>query len=183
MNANLNLKTIMIISLCTACEPLADGKTGSDPNWGDNVGIVEHGSTVSGDLADGEIIDLAWAANSSVACWPTTEDVNFSGNHVFYATDIPPNSLLTATVSPDAGVDANVYIIEMGTTAYSVPPDVSSAVTCEAGYPQSTDSNPGEEDSASVNALNNPYNVLIGVAGSEGNTSGSYSLTISLEDY
>ncbi len=153
----------------------------ADGPWPSNVTEIDAKTTLSGDLADGEIIDLDWADLSTVACWPGTEDLNFSGTHLFYATYQPDYTDLVVTVTPDAGVDASVYVMQMGTTSYYVPPDVSSVVTCEAGYDQINDSNPGDPETASVMAVNNPYNVLIGVAGAEGVNAGGFTLELVLE--
>ena len=109
--------------------------------------------------------------------------MNFEGNHVFFGTYQPDYSELTVTVTPDdGGVDLSVYVMQFGATNYYVPPDVPSAVTCEAGYDQVNDSNPGDPESAMVMAVNNPYNVLIGVAGADGHTAGGFTLEIELAE-
>ena len=174
------MRAILLSILLIGCEEKLGGS-----EWGSEVSPIENTDTISGDLSEGAILDsLDWADDSAVACWPGTEDLNWTGNHVLYSTTQPPNTLLTATVTPDnADVDVNVYILQQGGSAYQVPPDVTSAVTCEAGYNQSTDSNPGEEESAATTATTNGYNILIGVAGPEGVTSGGYSLSLTLEDY
>ncbi len=148
--------------------------------WPGNVTEIDSTTVVTGDLADGELIDLDWADLSTMACWPGTEDLNFDGTHVFFATYQPDYTDLVVTVTPDAGVDASLYVMQMGTTNYYVPPEISSVVTCEASYDQVNDSNPGDEESASVMAVNNPYNVLIGVAGAAGVTSGGFTLELEL---
>jgi len=146
---------------------------------------IEVGGSISGDLSDGEILsDLDWAQNSAVACWPGTEHINFMGSHIFFSASQDPHSLLTATVTPSASdLDVNVYILQQPEGTVQIPPNVTSVVTCEVGFPQSTDSNPGVEDFASVTAINNGYDVLIGVAGPEGVTSGAFSLDITAEPY
>ena len=75
-----------------------------------NVNSLSVGESISGDLSEGEILsDLDWAQNSSVACWPGNEHINFMGNHVFYSVSQDPHTLLTATVTPDnEDVDVNV---------------------------------------------------------------------------
>ena len=178
------MRALIFVAALSGCEENFS-KTTSDPNWGNGVSVIEYSGSVAGDLAEGQMLSsLDWADDSSVACWPGTEDLNWSGSHVFYAMDQPSNSKLTATVDPDdAYIDVNVYILQQGTGDHQVPPEVSSVVSCEAGFPQSTDSNPGEEDSAYTIATSNEYNVLIGVAGPEGVTSGGYTLTIQIEDY
>ena len=153
--------------------------------WGGGVESVELNSETSGNLSNGFVLDdLSWSSNSSVACWPGNEDINFMGTHVFYSAYQTPHSKLTATVIPqDASVDVNVYMLQQSTNSYQVPPDVTSVVSCEVGFPQSTDSNPGEQDSAYVIAIEKEYNVLIGVAGPQDVNSGAYTLRLEIEDY
>ena len=150
-----------------------------------NVTSLSGGDSISGDLSEGEILsDLDWAQNSSVACWPGNEHINFMGNHVFYSVPQDPHTLVTATVTPaNEDVDVNVYILQQSEGNSQVPPNVTSVVSCEVGFPQSTDSNPGEEDSASVTAIEKSYFNVIGVAGPKDVVSGGYTLTITVEDY
>ena len=169
---------ILLFLPLLACEELSKAVAG-------NVTSVSVGDSISGDLSEGEILsDLDWAQNSSVACWPGNEHINFMGNHVFYSVPQDPHTLLTATVTPaSADVDVNVYILQQIEGNSQVPPEVSSVVSCEVGFPQSTDSNPGEEDSASVTAIEKSYFNVIGVAGPQDVVSGGYTLTITTEPY
>lgn len=138
--------------------------------------------TVDGDLSTGKTMALDWAARSSVACFPATENANFSGNHVLYGTQIPKDSTLKITAVPKApGVDVSLYAYEIGSTKYSVPPNLGSVTSCEAGYDAKNDSNPGASESVTLNATTNPYNVVIGVAGPAGVTSGAYTLKLELQ--
>ena len=51
--------------------------------------------TIEGDINKGVIIqDLSWAWNSSVACFPATQQKSFNGNHVLYETQLPPHAIL-----------------------------------------------------------------------------------------
>jgi len=139
--------------------------------------------TIEGDLNEGEVIDLNWADQSTVACWPGTENDNFTGPHVFYGSYIPRSSKLTATATPAEGVDLSLYVIELLSDEYDVPPNLERCVSCEASYDAISNSNPGEVESTYVTAIDSPYNVLIGIAGAAGHTSGGFSLSVSLEDY
>lgn len=143
---------------------------------------TESGKTVTktGNLDTGGLIDLGWAANSAVACFPATENVNFSGNHNVYRASLPKNSEMTITVEPtDPSVDVSLYAYTVSSTdTTSIPPNVSSAVSCEAGYDQSHDHNPGATESVKLVAINNPYNVFIGVAGAGAAKSGAYKLKV-----
>ncbi|MFO0613732.1 MAG: hypothetical protein U0414_14150 [Polyangiaceae bacterium] len=145
---------------------------------------AESGKTIttSGKLDTGGVIDLAWAANSSVACFPATENLNFNGNHNVYRAALPKNSEMTVTVEPlDPTLDVSLYAYTVSSTdTTSIPPNVKSAVACEAGYDQSHDHNPGSSESVKLIAINNPYNVFIGVAGAGATKTGSYKLKVQL---
>jgi hypothetical protein len=138
---------------------------------------------VKGNLSSGKTIELAWAANSSVACFPATEFDNFRGNHVFYGFQLPKQSVVTITAIPDdPKTDVNLYAYSIGATDFKrVPPNVPTATSCEAGYDQKTDKNPGVTEKVTLNATTNPYNVIVGVAGPKGVTSGGYTLKVELK--
>lgn len=176
---------LLLLSLL-ACENILSDKFSDENGYGEETGIVtlDVNEIRSDNLSAGEVIDISWAENSTVACWPGTENMNFSGAHVFYTMEQPPHSRLTATVIPSSNnLDVNVYIIQQEIGGNQFPPDVHSVISCEAGYPAATDSNPGESDSAFIDAITNSYFVIIGVAGAEGFLSGDYTLETRLEDY
>lgn len=139
--------------------------------------------TVKGKLEDGGKIDLGFAAKSAVACWPATENVNFTGNHVVYRTSIPPYSDMIVTATPtDAKTDLSVYAYMVGSgDTKTIPPNVNSAITCEAGYDQKTDNNPGKPETVKVNALKNPYTVYVVVAGANATVAGAYDLKVEIK--
>ena len=134
----------------------------------------------TGKLESGGKFDLSFASYSSNACWPATENVNFNGNHVLYRTTIPPQSEMIVTAEPqDAKTDVSVYAMMIGATDTThYPPNVPSCVSCEAGYDQKKDSNPGVAEKAKLQATTHGYNVIIGVAGANGTTAGNYKLKI-----
>lgn len=143
------------------------------------------GSTVkvSGDLATGNIMDLGFAAKSSMACFPATENVNFEGKHVLFGASLPAQSIMTVTVVPDdPKLDLSVYAYTISSTDFtSLPPTVSSAVSCEAGYDAQHDSNPGASESVKLTAVTHPYNVVIGVAGVKGTKTGTFKLKVEVK--
>ena len=122
-----------------------------------------------GNLSAGKTMDLQWAAQSSVACFPATEYDNFRGNHVLYATQIPKYSEMVITVTPDdPKTDVSLYAYEISTTDTThVAPNLPSCVACEAGYDQKKDSNPGVTEAIKLNSTTHGYNVIIGVAGAQ----------------
>ncbi|MBO86805.1 MAG: hypothetical protein CL927_15750 [Deltaproteobacteria bacterium] len=183
------LSAALLLTLAMGCE---DGKTDSgatvnpctadesNGGWPASVQPACVGQDIIVSLGSGAAIDLDWADESDVACFPGTENLNFDGNHVFFWFAQPESSILTVTATPKSGVDSSVYVIQSA-NRYEVPPGVVSAVACEAGYDAQTDSNPGEADDAIVTATTNPYDILIGVAGAGGTTSGAVTLSLSLE--
>lgn len=141
---------------------------------------------VKGNLSEGEVIsDLSWASQSSTACFPATQNAKFKANHVLYHMDLPPKSILNIKLIPDnpEGPAMSLYGYQIGTTNYSVVPELSSAVSCEADHINDRPVRGKVEDgtrSLYFNATTNPYNVVIGVTGVEGAT-GGYTLQIELE--
>ncbi|MDD3861210.1 MAG: hypothetical protein PHW83_13540 [Bacteroidales bacterium] len=140
---------------------------------------------VVGNLSKGiKIDDLSWAYNSSVACFPVTQKLKFNGNHVLYWTVIPPNSELFIKVIPDdPESDFSIYAYQIGTDNYSLVPNLSSCVTCEAqhkwDYPKAGKTQDHTRE-ISLNAIDNPYNVVIGVVGANKLKKGSYKLELRL---
>jgi len=141
---------------------------------------------VKGNLDQGETItDLTWASNSSVACFPATQNNNFKAKHSLFHTALPPRSIMKIKLIPDdtSGAAMSLYAYQIGTTNYSVVPKLSSAVTCEADHIKDRPVVGKVEDgtrSVELNATTNPYNAVIGVSGAEG-ASGGYTLQITLE--
>ncbi len=141
---------------------------------------------VKGNLDNGEeISDLSWADRSSTACFPGTQFSKFRANHVLYHMDLPPRSILKITLIPDdtSGPAMSLYGYQIGTTNYSVVPELGSAVTCEADHINDRPVRGKVEDgsrSIRLNATTNPYNVVIGVSGQEG-ASGGFTLQVELE--
>ncbi len=153
--------------------------------WSSKVTVVEAkaGATVeaSGDLAKGATMSLNWAARSSVACFPATENLNFEGNHVLFATALPKRSVMKITAVPDdPTTDVSLYALQIGASDTRLPPATQTATTCEAGYDAKADANPGAAETVTLNATTNPYNVVIGVAGTRGTTSGKFKLEVEL---
>jgi len=145
------------------------------------IELPDGDQTVTGNLSNGEVLsDLSWAWNSSMACFVEPGKSWYEGNHVFYQIDLPAKSTieiyLTATNPSD---DIAVYAYSKGEGDKTIPPNVTSSVSCEASPSNSTAIN--GEKYLYLNAVNNPYSIIIGVAGATGLTSGEYSLKIDIE--
>jgi hypothetical protein len=159
--------------------------------WPSNVTPVESkpkdSVTVSGDLANGAIMeDLSWAASSSNACFVSLQNWKFSGNHVLYATTMPPRSIMIITVSPvDANGNLSLYGYMMGGTEHRVVPDLPSCITCEADYkwdrPVKNKVQTSERKIEFQNPTKNTYNIVIGVSAPKDVTTGQFNLKIKLK--
>ncbi|MBK6525622.1 MAG: hypothetical protein IPG07_08740 [Crocinitomicaceae bacterium] len=149
---------------------------------------AERGKTLSyqADLSKGTIIqDLSWAANSSVACFPATQNAKFSGNHIFFVTEIPAQSEMTITLIPDdVNSNMSIYAFTVGTTSTVMVPELTSCVSCEADHKWDYPKKGKTQDhtrSVYLNATTNPYRVVIGVAGAEGLMNGTFVLDVALK--
>ena len=145
---------------------------------------------VTGNLKDGaKLSSLRWAERSSVACFPGTRFVMFTGNHVFYRIVLPKRSAMKVTVEPKNGKAINLYALRQGMRRQSVPPNVTSAISCEASYPIYANLPGGRtvrnKDSGirkiEYISINRPYRILIGVAGANGLTEGDFVLKIEIK--
>ncbi len=149
---------------------------------------AERGKTLSykGDLSKGTIIqDLSWAANSSVACFPSTQNAKFNGNHIFFETEIPAQAEMTITLIPDdVNSNMSLYAFTVGTTSTVMVPELTSCVSCEADHKWDYPKKGKTQDhtrSVYLNAATNPYRVVIGVAGAEGLVNGTFVLDVALK--
>lgn len=135
-----------------------------------------------GKIDAGTEIDLAWAAKSSVACFPATRFEHFDGNHVLYRFDLPKYTTAKIELVPKKpDLDLSLYAYTLGTTNVELPPDVNGVVSCEASYGSRSISNPynpGEPEEVELVAINNPYNAFIGVAGARGLKKGDFQLKV-----
>ncbi|MEZ4992018.1 MAG: hypothetical protein R2824_16470 [Saprospiraceae bacterium] len=136
-----------------------------------------------GDLAEGELMnDLSWAWSSNNACFPKTQEEQYKGHHQLYLTEIPAHSEMTITLVPDDPQEnLNLYAYSFGGDLRLVP-NLSSCVSCEAGY-QPRQGLKKHLRQVELRAVNRPYQVVIGVAGGKGVTSGAYQLQIQVKDY
>lgn len=144
-------------------------------------------SLFEGQLNEGQTIPLRWAENSAVACFPGTRFVEYQGNHVLYRMTMPAYSDLKLTVTPkDPKHRINIYALRLGVNNLGTPPNISSAISCEAGYPiyagTPNFNAPAEPRSVSYISVNRPYTILIGVAGAKGVLEGAYELKVALKE-
>ena len=170
-------KAAWLLALMTACSGGDDGGSvnGRTIN-GVNLPDREPDVTRTGDLSTGTTIDLSWADDSEIACFPGNENSNFNGNHVFFTEDRQGLEYAYIAVDPDSGVDTSFYVLQYS-GAVGTPPDVGSPALCDAGYDASGDSNPGSADAAEIYG-NGDWALEIGVAGANGETAGAFTVSI-----
>jgi hypothetical protein len=159
--------------------------------WPGEVTVVESigndSVIVSGDLANGKKIeDLRWASNSSNACFPTTQNIKFMGNHVFFTTAIPPHSIMNISVMPaDDTANLSIYAYMSGTQEHYLVPNLPSCITCEADHKWDGKWKGKIQTAERKVEFNNPtdryYNILIGVTAPIDVTTGQFNLKIKVK--
>ena len=78
----------------------------------------------------------------------------------------------------------SIYAYMDGTNSKSFPPNLPSCVSCEAEHKWDYPKRGKTQDhlrTVYLNAVNNPYRVVIGIVGAEGLTNGSFILKIKTE--
>lgn len=147
---------------------------------------------VSGNIKNGQILSsLRWAEQSNVACFPGTRFEMFNGSHVLYRITLPAASSMVVTVTPKDNAQISLYALRQGASAadQTVPPNVRSAISCEASYPiyanlpggrtvKNKDDGTRKVEYISVGS---PYSILIGVAGAKGATDGEFTLKVEIK--
>ena len=143
---------------------------------------------VKGNLSEGIAMpDLSWAWNSSVACFPATEQDHFQGQHVLYMVDVPRYSELTITVIPaDKQADYSLYAYQAGEIgSNNLVPQLSSCIRCEAAHKWDRPVRGRTQDHTrtvhDILAINNPYQAVIAVVGPKGLMEGEFSLQIEMK--
>ena len=135
--------------------------------------------SLSGNLSQGELMeDLSWAWNSSNACFVATQATKFKGNHLLYQTELPGRAELYIRLKPTGGnKKLSLYAYSIGKSSNRIVPNLPSCVSCEASF-RSDFGQAQSERVVRLNAINNPYKVIIGVAGEEGITEADYTLEL-----
>lgn len=131
--------------------------------------------------------DLSWAWNSSNACFVEHQKKKFSGNHKLYIVDLPKYSEMEVTLIPkDKNANMSLYAYEVGkVSADNLVPNLSRCIRCEADFkwdrPVKGKSQDHTRKVSNLVAINNPYQVVIGVAGADGLKEGSYAIEIRMK--
>ncbi len=130
------------------------------------------------------LTSLDWAWSSQNACFVEPRAEFFTGNNVFFRTEIPKYSTMVIRLIPkDKSANLSLYAYSGGHGA--LPPDLPSCVSCEADFKQErrTVGKPPQDHTRSVElrAVTRPYPVTIGVVGANGLTEGAFYLEISVK--
>ena len=147
---------------------------------------------VTGNIKDGQILSsLRWAEQSNVACFPGTRFEMFNGNHVFYRITLPAASAMTVTVTPKDNAQVSLYALRQGASVadQTVPPNIKSAISCEASYPIYANLGGGrtvknkDDGTRKVEyiSVGSAYSILIGIAGAKGATDGEFTLKVEIK--
>ncbi len=147
---------------------------------------------ITGNITDGQILSsLRWAEQSNVACFPGTRFEMFNGNHVFYRVTLPAASSMVVTLTPKDNAQISLYALRQGSSAadQTVPPNVRSAISCEASYPIYANLGGGrtvknkDDGTRKVEyiSVGSSYSILIGVAGAKGATDGDFTLKVEIK--
>lgn len=145
---------------------------------------------IKGNIDKGTVISMDWAQQSSVALVPATRFEQFDGKQVFYRIGLPARSVIKIRMTPQQGKKINLYALRQSARGQGqVPPNVTSAISSEASYPiyanlgggrQARNPDKGYRE-VEFMSVNNPYSILIGVSGAEGETEGEFTLHIELK--
>lgn len=183
-----NLIKLTIFAIILAMPLIASAQKAT--SWPKEVTIIEskgnETASAVGDLANGSIMeDISWAWNSSNACFPGTQSLKFRGNHVFFATTMPPRSIMKIVVTPDdTSSDLSMYAYMIGGTEYRLVPNLPSCITCEADHkwdrPVKGKVQTHERKAGFQNPTQNTYNILIGVTAPKGITTGKFKVEIKM---
>lgn len=144
--------------------------------------------TVRSNLSRGKAISyLSWLSSSSVACFPGTRNVKFTGNHVLFATRLPRYAEMEIQVTPDnKNANLSLYACFISTLDYSsVVPDFIYCTSCEADckwdYPKGGKIQTHRRK-VSLDTTTAFYNIIIGVAGVDKLKSASFTLSMKIKD-
>ncbi len=184
----LSLLTLLVLTVCLCGATIVSAQDKPKVNVIDTMAVNQDGvanqiMTVQGSLAGGvKLKSLDWAWMSSNACFPQTQAARFTGNHVLYALELPPHSIMTVTVKPkNDSTNLSIYGYQIGVEKVILPEDLQYCVTCEADHERQY-LRRGEVRTGTrtmrFNAIGNSYKVIIGVAGANNLTEGDFTLEI-----
>jgi hypothetical protein len=136
-----------------------------------------------GDLKDGVFVhDLSWAWSSQNACFVAPRKNNFTGHHILYLASIPAKAEIAIELQPKAEANMSLYAYSLA-GEYEYVPDLPRCISCEASFsygPYGRSSYKEEEGKrkVSLRAGQRPLKIVIGVAGADQLSEGTFILGI-----
>lgn len=196
---NLTTLSTFIFSVFVAtCQE--EGQNESDSLSDTNTSVVREGPMVysfepipngtvrySSNLSEGSTLsDLSWAWSSQNACFPETQKMKFTGNHVFFTGIIPSYSEMIITVIPDdPSNNFSLYAYEIGENSTDLVPNLPRCIRCEADHKWDRPKKGQTQDHTrivrDILAIASPYRVVIGVTGANGLAEGGFTLQIEMK--
>jgi len=182
------LAALLVFAGCRGEGTETGSDTGFVNSWpgGDNgsdVPLRPPDRVVDGTLVEGVELgsdeDLAWANSGALACWTTLENPNFYGKHVWYDFDQQDGRDVYLRLIPNDGRDLSLYGAQRSVGNRSVPPDLVLSGTGDCKYVYGPRPNPGQPEALCMPGFPGyAYSLLIGVAGSHGETESPFQLQI-----
>ena len=127
------------------------------------------------EVADGKVWENAWAWQSTVACFAASMSSSYNGPQSLLILPQKAGTDLVVRVKPAAGVDVAVYGIQHGAMSRGQrPPTVSSAWRCTTSWLAGA----GQPEVFKLSSGNGELEVVLGVVGSKGTTSGAVTVEV-----
>lgn len=163
-----------------------DTDTDVNNNWtgDDNYGPAPTRAAdqvIHGNLSSGSVpTSVSWIEAEPFYCGAAVGD-SYTGAHVYHTYEQTGATDLYVRLTPDAGLDMSLLLIQRADGSTATPPASGSAPggggDCDAAY--DSDGNPSQPEVTCGAAFTGyEYSVLIVVSGAEGLTSGAYQLEI-----
>ena len=146
--------------------------------------VVNQTVFLKGNLNQGAPMDnLSWAWKITVGCFKSIQKNEFSGNHVFYSTTLPPHTSIEIIVKPESRTtNFSVYAYLLDANDFSTVPDLKTCIACEADFKRDDDKLLDNRRRVVLTTNNDANHVIIGVVGAKGLKTGEFTLEISTYD-
>ena len=126
-------------------------------------------------------LDWAWSAQN--ACFVEPRAPFFTGNKVFFRTEIPTYSTMVIRLTPK-DKRQNMSLLAYSGGHGALPPELYSCVSCEADFQQERQNISRPKNShrrqVELRAVNRSYPITIAVVGANGLTEGDFTVEITV---
>ena len=130
-------------------------------------------TTLTGNLNEGNFVDLRFGTRASVNCFAEKEKHQFNGKHVFYTFQVPAGTKVLVDLY--GKVDMSLYGYLIDAKRYDIPPHLENV--SKFGCKSSHAPNKGQERIL-LAAGTVPMNVIIAVVGANESENGDFTLKI-----